>query len=148
MGKTFSSVSAQYGMIHQSRRKWSVRVREAATDKRITPLLSTPGALTPEQRNMVKKGKTLIFFLPVTRSHLFWVRQELPHDILSCSAQGKDIFLARARMQHPKVWPCSSVQPSSRDTRWMDPVSGIWGQVWFQQSGDFAKICFGAKCSI
>lgn len=42
--------------------KWSVRVREAATDKRITPLLSTPGAVILKQRNTVKKGKTLIFF--------------------------------------------------------------------------------------
>lgn len=48
--------------------KWSVRVREAATDKRITPLLSTPGAVTPEQRNTVKKGKTLIFFLDMLTS--------------------------------------------------------------------------------
>lgn len=45
-------------------KKLSVRVREAATDKRITPLLSTPGDVTPEQGNAVKKGKTLISLAP------------------------------------------------------------------------------------
>lgn len=34
-------------------------MREAAKDKRITPLLSTPGAVTPEQRNTAKKGRQL-----------------------------------------------------------------------------------------
>lgn len=67
MGKTFRPVPAQgrNDTLERLEKKISVRVREAATDKRITPLLSTPGDVTPEQRNAVEKGKTLISLAPI-----------------------------------------------------------------------------------
>lgn len=89
--------------------KWSMRMRQAATDKRITPLLSTPGAVTPEHRNTVKKkGQDLDFFSPSSwQTHNVGVTTW--HTIPVCTEA--DMILARAWKQHPKVWPCSPDQP-------------------------------------
>lgn len=56
-----------------------MRVREAATDKRITPLLSTPGDVTPEQGKTAKKGKTLIFLPPPDMVYSVWASVSQGH---------------------------------------------------------------------
>lgn len=115
MGKHSAQCQLSMEWYTGAEEKWSVRVREAATDKRITPLLSTPGAVTPEQRNTVQKGRTLIFFR--RHAHMVWARQSLLCDILSRSAQCKDMFLAQAQTQHPEVWPCppANLPPDTPD---------------------------------
>lgn len=80
--------------------------RKAATDKRITPLLSTPGAVTPEQGTRLKRaGPWYFFFSPhMVYVALVWVRQA--HYItISHSIQSTKMFSAQSQMQHSDVWP-------------------------------------------
>lgn len=102
-------------------------LREAATYKKITPLLSTPGAVTQSRGTWLKRARPWFFF-PLTQSHNLSQADSL-HDILYHSAQGKDMFLAQAQMQHPEVWPCSPAQSSSNlppET----PDGWTWYLVW------------------
>lgn len=87
MGKHSAQCQLSMEWYTGAEEKWSVRVREAATDKRITPLLSTPGAVTPEQRNTVQKGRTLIFFSPTCSHGLSEAEFALWHTIPLCAVQ-------------------------------------------------------------
>lgn len=80
-------------------------MREAATDKRITPLLSTPGAVTLEQRNTAKKGKTLIF--PPWYARAVGAGERC---YMTSSARGKDVCSTPSL--NPEMWPCGPVEPS------------------------------------
>lgn len=110
-----------------------------------------PWGLLPRAEGYGQKGQDLDIF-PVTYSHHLSEGASL-HDILYLSAQGKDMFLAHAQMQHPEVWPCSTAQPSSNlppET----PDEWNWYLAWnlwlsiVSQLGISRNMILGDKCCI